>query len=129
MIRIALGIIVVTLVVGIGYALFVHDNGEIPLAELRETLPPPREVSFTRSYEEGSVVIEGTVSTVDVCERATAEASLTAAGAILITMNIPPTEGPCLARTATTAFSVSLVAPEDAAVEMLVNGIPPVLLP
>lgn len=124
MMRIVLFLVILGILAGGAWYYLAHESAEIPLEELRESLPAPRSVSLERSYSDGIVTVEGEVSTVDACETAAANATLTASGSVLIAITIPATEGPCLARAGTTAFSAELSAPLDAPIEFLVNGAP-----
>lgn len=123
MMRLALLLIAFLCVGAFLWLLFGEHSAEVPLEELREELPAPRSVSFERSYEDGVLAIAGDVSTLDECETVSATATLSGSTARVL-LSVPPTEGPCLARASTAAFSVDLAAPEDATVEFLVNGLP-----
>ena len=114
------------MLLGVFLALFFLRPSVAPIE--RETFDAPvPPITVSSSYEDGTHTIEGTVTLRNRCQRLDALATLDEASTpsiIRVDITSEHDEGICLEIPDTREFSLTLEGPEEAQIEVFVNGIP-----
>jgi hypothetical protein len=121
----------IALVIVLGFALSVPHLREVAApGQVAETLAASATpmVYLHDAYKKGVHTISGKVAAADPCVAVTASASVVPAATssspaiILVSLDMPPDTGVCLAEPATTTFSVTVSAGAGAVLAASING-------
>ncbi len=114
----------VLLVLALAFVLFVPHTSRVEPASLLATSSPPA-VLLHDAYRKGTHTLSGSFALKNPCTTFAAAVSATGTPpAITVALSVGDDEGICLQEPATTTFSLSVKAPQGAAVSATVNGVP-----
>ncbi len=114
-----IGAVLVVLVLALGvFFTFTSRDGDPEVVE--ETAAPS--VNVESEYEEGVHYITGTVSVPDRCISVIPSSTLLPDGVMRVDLSLSPDEGLCLELPTEVEFSTEVEAPEEAPLEVYVNG-------
>lgn len=97
------------------------DDAESSVSSVLASTTPL--VSLHTSFKKGVHTITGSVWAPNACTSATVEATLTETSRILLDVSMPEDTGLCLEVPTEVPFSTSVTAPEEALVDVRVNGV------
>lgn len=126
--RLIIVAVIFALALLLGFALFVPRASEPPGA-LHPAVAPASAPAVTvrDSFRKGVHTITGTVEAPDACSTATAQASVTGTSTseqILLSIQMPSTDGVCLQLPTKLDFSTTLSAAQNLPLSVTVNGLP-----
>ncbi|HEX8946971.1 MAG TPA: hypothetical protein VF829_02030 [Candidatus Paceibacterota bacterium] len=127
--RALIGILGAAIVITIGIVLSssrLSDGIRKALSDEATTTVPVSIASLTDSYRRGTHTVSGALVLPNACYTFDASASLapsTTPQVIRVDISVPPDSGRCLALPATSTFSVTQAADQNAVITTYINGV------